>query len=98
MPDETDPPRAVAPPCTRVRLILAAASRTLVCDVTAVPPDLASLDALARAQLDALRCGRSAVLRGASDELVDLLRLAGLVDVLRVETVVAPIRRPPGRG
>ncbi|WP_258723314.1 hypothetical protein [Cellulomonas sp. NS3] len=46
--------------------------------------------------LEALRSGRRTVLRGASDDLVELLRFAGLVDVLRVETVVSPIRRPAG--
>lgn len=100
MPDETDLVRRTAPPpggrvpCSRVRLMLAAAARATVCDVSGRLPDLATLDVLARAQLEACRTGRPAVLRGASEELVELLRFAGLVDVLRVEAVVAPIRRP----
>ncbi|MBB2921752.1 hypothetical protein [Cellulomonas cellasea] len=98
MPDETAPTRREPAACSRVRLMLAVAARTAVRDASGLPPDLASVDALARAQLDALRAGRSTVLCGASDELVELLRFAGLVDVLRVETVVAPIRRPAGRG
>ncbi|MFS0700634.1 hypothetical protein AB6N24_11750 [Cellulomonas sp. 179-A 4D5 NHS] len=78
--------------------MLAVAARTVVRDASGLPPDLASVDALARAHLDALRSGRCEVLRGASDDLVELLRFAGLVDVLRVETVVSPIRRPAGEG
>jgi len=98
MPDETLPTRHPAAACSRVRLMLAVAARTVVRDASGLPADLASVDALARAHLDELRARRSAVLRGASDELVELLRFAGLVDVLRVETVVSPIRRPVGDG
>lgn len=98
MPDDTEPTRRPAEACSRVRLMLAVAARTVVRDASGLPPDLASVDVLARAQLEAVRSGRRAVLRGASDELVDLLRFAGLVDVLRVETVVSPALRPASEG
>jgi hypothetical protein len=46
------------------------------------PPDLALLDALARLQLAARRCGRSIRLRGPCPELCELLELVGLTDVI----------------
>jgi hypothetical protein len=56
-----------------------------VCDVHAVAPDAAALDALARIQLNARRLGLELELRHASDALVDLIAFAGLDEVLRVE-------------
>jgi ABC-type transporter Mla MlaB component len=48
-----------------------------------VPADLAAVDALARLQLAAIRCGRSIVLHGADAQLVELLELVGLDATLR---------------
>jgi len=53
-----------------------------LCDVSAVEPDAVSVDALARLQLVARRRGRNARLRGASNELLELLAFIGLCDVL----------------
>ena len=58
---------------------------TIVCDVGSVPPDVATIDALARLQLTARRLGLELRLRHASNELQDLLAFAGLREVLRVE-------------
>ena len=58
---------------------------TLVCDVGALVPDAAAIDALARLQLHARRLGAEIRLRHASRELQELLDFAGLGDVLRVE-------------
>jgi hypothetical protein len=58
---------------------------TIVCDVAALAPDIATIGALARLQLGARRCGFEVVLRGTSRELRDLLALTGLERALRVE-------------
>jgi hypothetical protein len=58
---------------------------TIVCDVSAFPPDAAAVDALARLQLIARRLGLELRLRHASGELQELLAFLGLRDVLRVE-------------
>ena len=47
-------------------------------------PDAATIDALARLQLTALRLGRRIRLRNACGEVQDLLALVGLVDLLPV--------------
>ena len=57
----------------------------LVCDVRAVRPDAAALDALARIQLNARRLGLELELRHASKALLDLIAFAGLDEVLRAE-------------
>ena len=57
----------------------------LVCDVHAVTPDAAALDALARIQLNARRLGLELELRHASKALLDLIAFAGLDEVLRAE-------------
>jgi ABC-type transporter Mla MlaB component len=54
-------------------------------DVTLVTADAATIDALARAQLAAGRVGRQVQLRGASQELRELLSLCGLEAALPVE-------------
>src|SRR5712691_152327 len=55
----------------------------VVCDVGAVvDPDATTVDALARLQLTAKRCGRRLRLRRASSELRDLLGLMGFGDVV----------------
>jgi hypothetical protein len=58
---------------------------TIVCDVGEFPPDVSTIDTLARLQLNARRLGLELRLRHASNELQDLLAFAGLRDVLRVE-------------
>ncbi len=58
---------------------------TIVCDVCALGPDAAAVDALARLQLAARRLGLEIRLRHASKELQVLLAFVGLSDVLRVE-------------
>jgi hypothetical protein len=60
----------------------AAASRIVECDVAGLPPDAATVDTLARLQLAARRNGCRLCLRNASEELLELLDLAGLRDVL----------------
>jgi hypothetical protein len=58
---------------------------TIVCDVGALAPDAAAVDALARLQLTARRLGYDIQLRDASVDLQDLLDFVGLRVVLRVE-------------
>ena len=58
-------------------------SAVITCDVSALTdPDAAMMDALARLQLTARRLGCEVRLRNASDELHDLLALAGLCDIV----------------
>jgi hypothetical protein len=57
----------------------------IVCDVGALAPGLAAVDALARLQLTARRLGCEIRLRDASVDLQDLLDFVGLRDVLCVE-------------
>jgi hypothetical protein len=57
----------------------------MVCDVGALAPDGAAVDALARLQLAARRIGLDLRLRHASSELQGLLAFVGLSDVLRIE-------------
>ncbi len=49
-----------------------------------VPPDLNAVDALARLQVAASRCGRSLQLHGACAGLPELLDFVGLGDVLHL--------------
>jgi ABC-type transporter Mla MlaB component len=49
-----------------------------------VPADLGAVDALARLQVTARRCGRSLQLHGACGGLPELLEFLGLVDVLHL--------------
>jgi hypothetical protein len=62
-------------------------------DAGALAPDAVTVDVLARVQLAARRVGLETRLRGASDELLDLIAFAGLAGVLRVE----PERQPEER-
>ncbi len=56
----------------------------VLCDVGAVRrADLRTIDALARLTLAAAREGRHLLVRHASPDLVELLRLAGLAEVVR---------------
>ena len=58
----------------------------VTCDVGEVTePDVTTVDTLARLQLDLRRSGRSMSLQQASAALRNLLVLAGLADVVRVE-------------
>ena len=58
-------------------------SAVITCDVGGLTdPDAAMMDALARLQLTARRLGCEVRLRNASDELHDLLALAGLCDII----------------
>ena len=74
----------IAAVCERARVLLTGCDAEPVpCDVWAlVRPDAVTIDALARLQLTARRLGRAVELRRACVELVELVRLAGLHDVL----------------
>ena len=75
----TDMPRICEQVCA---LIERTGADVALCDVSKVDPDAVSVDALARLQLSARRRGCQARLRGASNELLDLLAFMGLRDVL----------------
>jgi hypothetical protein len=62
-----------------------APKRIVICDVRAAEADAATVDALARAQLVAKRCGCRVRLRHASAELLELIAFMGLEEVLPVE-------------
>ena len=70
--------------CAHVRELLDGSEADLVvCDVAGVSdPDCATVDALARIQLTARRLGSELRLRGASDELHEVLAMAGLCEVV----------------
>jgi len=71
--------------CERARRLLAGCDAgPLSCDVDALAnPDAATIDALARLQLTALRLGHRVELQRAHGPLVELLVLSGLSGVLR---------------
>jgi hypothetical protein len=64
-----------------------------VYDAGALAADAHAVEALARLQLDARRCGRTARVRGASSELQELLAFCGLSFVLGVEVERKPEER-----
>ncbi len=68
--------------CERVCRLLAGSSGPVICEVGTVDPDAVTVDALARLQLAARRCGRRVLLRNASPDLLELVRFMGLTDVL----------------
>jgi ABC-type transporter Mla MlaB component len=69
--------------CRRICCLLEnSGADVLLCDVSDVEPDAATVDALARIQLAARRRGCEARLSSASTELLELLRFTGLRDVL----------------
>ena len=71
--------------CARVCMLLErSGAEVALCDVGGVRPDAVTVDALARLQLAARRHGCQVRLRGASDELRELLAFMGLRDVLPV--------------
>jgi ABC-type transporter Mla MlaB component len=61
-----------------------------------VPADLGAVDALARLQVTATRCGRSLQLHGACGGLPELLEFLGLVDVLPLCSCCDPHAGEPG--
>jgi anti-anti-sigma regulatory factor len=72
-------------PCRLFTYMAVPRPSTIVCDVRALPPDAAAVEALARLQLAARRIGLEVRLCRASSELRDLLVFCGLDNVLRVE-------------
>jgi ABC-type transporter Mla MlaB component len=72
-------------------------AEVIVCDVTKADPDAVTLDALARVHLTARRHGCSTQLCGASNELIELLDLAGLGSVLPVRLRIEMRREPEER-
>jgi ABC-type transporter Mla MlaB component len=70
----------------------------VICDVaTLSQPDLATLDALARMQLTARRCGARLQLQGATPGLIGLLALTGLAEALPLLRSIEPHRQPEQR-
>jgi hypothetical protein len=67
--------------------------RTILYDVSALDPDAATIDALARLQLGSRRAGLELRLRDASGELQKLLAFVGLDEVLRLEAGWQPEQR-----
>jgi anti-anti-sigma regulatory factor len=61
-------------------------ARTLPVDAAGLDADALTLDALARLQLAARRCGFQLCLRGSSPELRELIGFAGLDEVLPDES------------
>jgi ABC-type transporter Mla MlaB component len=74
--------------CRRVRVLMDRPGvARVVCDVGAlVVPDGVAVDALARLQLAARRRGCRVALRHAPTELLDLLELAGLTEIVPLES------------
>ncbi len=69
--------------CDRVCALLGGSGAAVaICEVRGVEPDAVTVDALARLQLAAQRCGCRVHLRGASAELLELVEFLGLTDVL----------------
>jgi|SRR5579884_2348083 len=69
--------------CDRVCALLDHSDASVaLCDVACVAPDLVTIDALARLQLAARRHRCLIRLRGASEELLELVAFMGLQDVL----------------
>jgi ABC-type transporter Mla MlaB component len=69
--------------CVSLRVLLESGDADVVaCDVSALPADAVTVDALARLQLTARRCGRRIQLHRASHELQQLLSFVGLADVV----------------
>jgi hypothetical protein len=61
-----------------------------------VPADLGAVDALARLQVTATRCGRSLQLHGACGGLPELLEFLGMVGVLHLCRCCNPCAGEPG--
>jgi hypothetical protein len=75
------------------------AGRILVLDARELEADVATVDLLARITLEARRAGAGVRVQHASDELRDLLALAGLADVVPCldDSVVEPRRQAEHR-
>ena len=72
--------------CARFAVALRrSGAEVAVCDVAGLPADAATVDALARLQLTALRLRRRVCLRHASPELLELVAFVGLGECLRGE-------------
>jgi anti-anti-sigma regulatory factor len=87
--------------CERVReSVENSRPELVVCDVRGLTdPDAVAVDALARLELTARRCGVQITIRHALPELKDLLSLMGLTDVVPVcaESTLEPGRQPEER-
>jgi anti-anti-sigma regulatory factor len=91
--------------CERVRESVEDGADLVVCDVRGLTdPDAVTVDALARLELTARRCGVQVTIRHALPELKDLLSLMGLTDVVPIcaESTLEPgreaeEREPAGR-
>ena len=70
------------------RTLEAHAGSPVVCDVTSVASDAIAVEALCRLQLGARHHRCEVRLRGASDELLELVAYLGLGDLLRAELAV----------
>ncbi|MGH3066516.1 MAG: STAS domain-containing protein [Gaiellaceae bacterium] len=69
--------------CDRVCALLRQSDAPIAaCDVTGVPVDAVTVDALARLQLAARRCECRVQLRHAEEELLELVAFMGLTEVL----------------
>ena len=69
--------------CARICALLTRLGRTEVrCEVSSVPADAVTVEALARLQMAAQRKGCKIRLCNASIELLDLVEFMGLADVL----------------
>jgi ABC-type transporter Mla MlaB component len=86
--------------CDRAeRLLKEGHDAELECDVAAVQdPDLATVEALARVELTAVRLGGGISLSGASVELLELLAFCGLPIELALEAEGQPEQREEARG
>jgi len=72
--------------CGHVAALLEATGADVaLCDVAALPADAVAVDALARIQLATRRMGRRLELRGAADDLLDLLSFVGVAGALGIE-------------
>jgi ABC-type transporter Mla MlaB component len=68
--------------CEQIAVLLETTGADIaVCNVSEVAPDAVSVDAIARLQIAARRCGCRAQLRGVSNELLELLAFMGLHEV-----------------
>ena len=77
---------------------MAISTSSIVVEAGALDADVSTLDALARLQLNAKRIGQSIRLSNASSELRQLIALAGLSEVLRVESLREPEQREDALG
>jgi hypothetical protein len=65
--------------------MLATPPAPIVFDVSALAPDVVTVDTLARLQLAARRLGRRVQLRNVSDDLQTLIAFVGLAEALGLE-------------